>query len=166
MVLGEAQPGARLLRENVVVIFVVIFIGVFLSYMDTLQDDIEVVAVEKTLNEINSALALTLYQHAIEGRLNDLSLLDGENPFIYLAIHHQLPVNYAGSFRSDSEPEGSHIWYYNLDTKVVVYRSGRERRLFELSFQYADVNKNRQFEASVDKIKQLRLIQKMSPAKY
>jgi hypothetical protein len=155
MVLGVAQPGARLLRENIVVIFVVIFIGVFLSYMDTLQDDIEVVAVEKTINEINRALALTLYQHAVEGRLGDLPLLEGENPFAFLSIYKQLPVNYRGSVRNSSTARVINSWYYNLDARRVTYQADTGEREFALVFQYKDRNNNGVFDASIDTVSEL-----------
>lgn len=155
MALRDAQPGAKLLRLDIVVVLVILFIIAFLVYLDRLEEDLRAVAVEKTINEINSALALTLYQHAVEGRLGDLPLLDGENPFVFLAIYKQLPVNYRGSVRTGSTAKVINSWYYNLDARRVIYQAETDVREFAIVFQYKDRNNNGVFDASIDAVAEL-----------
>ena len=155
MVLRNAQPGAKLLRLNIVVILAILFIATFLVYMDRLEEDTRAVAVEKTINEINSALALTLYRHAVEGRLGDLPLLEGENPFVFLAQYRQLPVNYRGSVRNSTTARITNSWYYNLDARRVTYQAETGVREFALVFQYKDRNNNGVFDASIDAVAEL-----------
>ena len=155
MSLRNAQPGAKLLRLDIVVILVIFFIIAFLVYLDRLEEDVRTVAVVKTINEINSALALTLYQHAVEGRLDDLPLLEGENPFVFLSIYKQLPVNYRGSVRNSTSERVINSWYYNLDARRVTYQAETGVREFALVFQYKDRNNNGVFDASIDAVAEL-----------
>ncbi len=151
----NAQPGAKLLRFDIVVTLVVLFIIVFLVYMDRLEEGVRAIAVEKTINEINSGLALTLYQHAVEGRLGDLPLLEGENPFVFLAIYKPLPVNYRGSVRGSTPERVTNSWYYNMDTRRVTYQAETGVREFALVFRYKDKNNNGVFDASIDAVTEL-----------
>lgn len=150
-----SYPGAGKFRSLVGIIIVVILIRLFFVYTDSWEAAVELSAREKTLNEMNSALALTLYQMAIDKSLSKLSSLDKENPFVYLAIYQSLPRNYQGTVNTKFEIDKSG-WYYDLETHLVYYldRFGHVQK-YNLKFEFEDRNNSGKFEYLYDSISNL-----------
>ena len=130
---------------------------IFFSYVEDLEKDVEKVAVAKTINEINSALAVFLYQLTIKKELEQLNLLKDENPFLILAQFSILPRNYGGAVNSIDNNTHSGAWYYILDTKRLVYifLEGDKTNEYALTFDYDDNNRSGEYEPNLDQIKRL-----------
>lgn len=135
-----------------VIIIVAIGIVAFLTINDELQKDVEKASIQKSINEINSSLAIATYQYIVAGKIQDLAAFDGQNPFIFQAIFHALPKNYKGTIRFGETSLENRSWYYNLDSQEVVYYSKDYPQKFRLVFKYEDNNKNGFFDVSVDDI--------------
>lgn len=147
-----SYPGAVRFRSYTVIIIVLTLIGLYFSYTGQWEVRVEMAAKQKTLNEINSALALTLYQMAINRDLASLPKLDSENPFVYLAIYRPIPQNYQGTVRNIHDIKGAG-WYYDLYTRFVYYvdQSGYMQR-YKMVFEFEDINSSGKFEYSYDSI--------------
>lgn len=150
-----SYPGALRFRFVLVIVIMVILIWVFLSHSDNWVAEVESTAQHKTLSEINSALALTLYQMAMDKNLQKLSMLDKGNPFVYLAIYQSLPLNYHGTVSSIKEVKAEG-WYFDLATRLVYYRN-RSGSLQEyvMVFEYKDSNNTGKYEHLIDSITNL-----------
>jgi len=150
-------PEADKFRSIFTVILVLIFITLFFIYIGHLNEGIRQAAKKKTLNEINSALALTLYQLAIDSELDKLSQVENSNPFDFLVLYQTLPINYFGAVKHlQAEELKTTGWYFNINTKRVIYvgtPTGVET--YRLAFDYEDKNNSGQFEYGADKIEGL-----------
>ncbi len=160
MFLDKGQPGANLFRSNVVAILVLIFAVIFFSYISHAEKRIYEIAVERTVNDINASLALTLYSYIVQGKISDLPALDGENPFNFLAKYKQLPINYKGPISHRGEALTMNNWYYDLITRRVLFRAESSLRQFSLKFEYKDKNRNQEFDKNVDQVTSLKIEKK------
>ncbi len=157
MFLYKGQPGANFFRSNVAAILVLVFAVIFFSYISHAEKKIYEVAVERTVNDINASLALVLYQYIIRGETSRLPLLEGENPFVFLAMYKQLPINYRGTVPKDTEML-INSWYYDLGLREVIYRAESGDMHYVLNFRYKDKNLNSKFDTRIDQAEGLRLM--------
>lgn len=79
-----------------------------------------------------------------------MSDFDGENPFTLLAIHKMRVQNYKGAIRSNSENLQHRSWYFNSDSRQVVYHSKSFPMKLKLVFEYVDKDKNESFDPDID----------------
>ncbi len=143
---NSSYSGSAIFRTYGVVIIVLILMGVFFSYTTRWNDEVDQVAHEKILHEINTALAFTLYQMAVNRDLSKLPRLERHNPFVYLAIYQALPKNYHGAV-TDSIGLVKQGWYYDQKTQLVVFvdRKGNMQK-YQMVFEFEDKNKSGEFE--------------------
>ena len=157
------QPGAKQFLHYLVVIIVLILVVIFLWYTSHLERDIERVAMEKTLSEINASLSVsTLVDYMAKGRLEELQLFHKGNPFVFLAANYRLPSNYYGTVRQLDEIDRQGGWYYDMTSQQVVYRSAHDKDylFYELVFLYQDNNGSGRFEMNEDDLKAFKMIKK------
>ncbi len=148
----SSQPDAAKFRSIVVVILVLICISLFLVYTNRWERALEDVSVERVINNLNSALSVTTYQYIIKNKQQSLVGLDGENPFVYLAIHSNLPVNYYGTRDSkDNDVNGG--WFFVKKDGLLYYRYKDKKRIraYRVKFYYQDVNETGKFEMATDR---------------
>ncbi len=154
----SSPPGAYRFRSFFVIIFISICLLIFFHYTEKWDNGFEEVSVQRVITNINSALAITTYQYIIEGRADKLNELDGQNPFKFLAMHGNLPINYYG----EKSIENSNVvggWYFDLDSGRTHYRYNHKEtdRKFLLKLFYDDVNLNNRFEKTIDRNYYLKL---------
>lgn len=135
---------------------------IFLVYMDKLEQDIERVSIDKTINEINASLSVSLYAYVSKGKLEELQEFHRGNPFIFLAANYQLPSNYFGTVSQPGEIVRQGGWYFDLTRQQVIYQSAHDlgQFFYELVFLYEDNNRSGRFEMNEDDLKGFRLINK------
>ena len=157
-----SHPGAILFRLIVMVSLILIFIYVFLVYIEKAEKAIEIQSIEQTKRIIDSALVIAFATHATSGKLDELDRLDGGNPFELLKEYLLLPTSYHGEIGLtdlNGLPSG---WYYDLNTGdilfVPIYLP--EIQVFRVKLDYVDTNKNGSFEAAVDAFSRLSLEKK------
>jgi len=145
-------PGASLFRSIASIILITVFTVFFLYKTDELSSQAELVAVQRTVNQINVALSLVVYELAIKKNLDRLNVVNNQNPFYYLAISQELPENYFGVVRSETEID-KNGWFYEQLNQRVVYRSRENINYrYQLKFTYSDTNNSGSFESSEDKV--------------
>ena len=151
----DSQPGAKRFLNYLVLILILIFIAVFLYSTDQISQQAEQVHIEKTINEMNAAMALTLYEFVVNNQVQELERFDRGNPFVFLATQKMLPANYRGEVNSLAYATGKGAWYYLRDSNTVIYtmRDGGEERRFQLLLKYNDRNANGSFDGKVDTIR-------------
>jgi len=151
----SSHPGAGLFRSVATIIIIVTIAAYFLYKTERLSRDSEIVAMQSMVNQINSALSLVVYELAINKNLANLSRLDQQNPFYYLALSQRLPETYRGVINSEAEISRSG-WYFSRSDSTVVYRtSGDESFWFKLSFNYSDRDNSGEFDPDNDSITSL-----------
>ncbi len=145
-------PGPVVFRSTVALVLIVICIGLFLSYMERWEDEFEDIAVDQVLINIRSTLALEFLQLVAGGHQAKLPNFHLENPFVFLAIHKKVPINYFGVLSGDEVIENKGVWYFDLYSRKAIYiYEGRPlKRMFQVVFKYKDENSNGEFEYGVD----------------
>ena len=100
------------------------------------------------------------------GKAASISELDGSNP---MQLMLEAPENYVGEFRDVDEAAVPHrTWYFNLDTRRLVYRAGRRFAWseadvsptdpeFEVRVAFDDRNGNGHYEPGTDELFGVRL---------
>ncbi len=157
----SSHPGAGVFRSVVLIVLVTLFALYFLIKTDELSEQTELVAVQRTVAEINIALSLVVYDLAVNKRLDKLTELENQNPFYYLALSQDLPDNYYGVVRKESDVT-KNGWFFCLSDQRVIYHSRVNGNYhYRLKFSYSDNNGSGSFEPSGDKITGL-LMQKAS----
>ena len=151
----DSQPGAKRFLNYLILILILIFITVFLYSTEQISQQAEQVHIEKTINEMNAAMALTLYEFVVNNQVQELERFNRGNPFVFLAAKKMLPANYRGEVNNLSYATSKGAWYYLRDSEQVVYRlrDGRQERRFHLLLKYNDRNANGRFDGKVDTIR-------------
>ena len=148
-------------RTAISVILIFVLAGIFLFKMDDVSRRVEETAVKQMLVDINTSLALVVYQTAVKRNFDRLDFLANQNPFHYLALTQDLPKDYHGEVESLSEIKRQG-WYYLRDDKQVIYRNSfDENNYFFLDFSYADLNDSGRYEFEQDSI--IHLVIKKAP---
>lgn len=119
------QAGFSLLELVVVASILAIFAGILLNRMLYYQEVAEKTNMEATVKALQSGLRYEMARALMAGQEIDYQQLSRENPMNWLEVR---PPNYVGAF-SGSPPEGasSGSWYFDLSSRILVYRIGSGR---------------------------------------
>lgn len=142
-----SHPGAGVFRSTLVIIIILLSILYFFHSTRDLGRRVETVAADRVVTEMRQALAMMLYDYAIQGRLNELERFDRENPFVPLSIYRDLPTNYHGVV-SDAGGIAESGWYFDRAERVAVYRHrdpDRPDRKLSLVFVFEDLDGDRRY---------------------
>ncbi|MBU0592981.1 MAG: type II secretion system GspH family protein [Gammaproteobacteria bacterium] len=114
-----------MLELVVVASILAIFAGILLNRMLYYQEVAEKMNMETTAGTLRSALLLKIAEYMTTGRTIEYEQIAQENPMDWLEVK---PPNYVGAF-SGSPPEGasSGSWYFDLSSRILVYRIGSGR---------------------------------------
>ena len=155
------QPGAKRFLNYVVIILVLVAIVWFLIAMSGLEKEVERVAINKSVADINASMALTMYKYISQKRLEELQKFHHGNPFIFMAANYQLPLNYRGTIRSDNEIFKSG-WYFNMASSEAIYQptSNIKRESYMLEFRYLDLNQTGVYELASDSLAFFKMVKK------
>jgi hypothetical protein len=150
MAMGQPQPGAKTFLSFLVLICVLVLVSVFLDRVENLEKKIERVAVSKQVNEINSLLVVTMLEHRINNKLDELAGYHHGNPFEFLVKRIQ-GLNYVENPRAGQESVKG-FWYYDASTGETIYRSGFDasQYRYRLEFEYSDLNRSGSFDKGID----------------
>ena len=163
-VLGPA--GFSLLELVVVIALISLLVGIALNRLLPYIDEAERVAVLTLEGQIRSTLLTAAAKRIASGRAASISELDGSNP---MRLMLEAPRNYAGELRKqdrDSVPRRS--WYFDLDSRRLVYRAGRrlvrdydeqpqQDPEFGVRVAFEDRNRNGRFDPGADELYGVRL---------
>ncbi|MGI9203520.1 MAG: type II secretion system protein [Woeseiaceae bacterium] len=160
-------PGGFSLLELVVVIALIgLLVGIALNRLLPYVDEAERVAVVTLESQIKSTLLTAAAKRIAGGKAASISELDGSNP-MHLML--EAPQNYAGELhRRDSDNVPFRSWYFDLDSRRLVYRIGRrfgwkndDQALqdpeFGVRVAFDDRNRNGQFDPGADELYGVRL---------
>ena len=153
MTIYSPQPGARSLRSIFALIIVIILLATITFYLVEINEQFERVAVEKTISDINSSLSLVLYKYVTEKQIDKLAELEKQNPFIYLSIFSSIPLNYKGTIGNGDNDLEKYSWYFNIESRQIIYTSRNGKRSFAISFEYDDRNNDGKFSSENDAVK-------------
>ncbi len=155
-----SHPGAIVFRLSVMVIIILILIGVFLSYLDENQKQVERASILQTKRIIDSSLVVVFSTYAVKGRLNDLNQVHESNPFDILMEYQMLPPSYQGVIEHEVSPDLAPGWYYLKHRKRVVYKARfiEVDTYFAVLLDYQDTNGSGRFESSIDNFNNLRFV--------
>lgn len=113
------RRGFTLLELMVVVSIIAILSSTLLSRIWIFQEQAEKAAVETTVGNIRSALALQFADLVVHGRMNEAPNMLNQNPINLLA---QRPSNYAGEYYAPKhEDVVSGHWYFDLQNRNLIY---------------------------------------------
>ena len=148
----SVPPGAINYRLTMMVILILILISVFFYKLESSQKEIEKASIEQTTTVITSSLAIVFASHAVNGKIQELYLLAGHNPFEFLDQYQIKPAAYKGETEStfiDSLDAG---WYYLIDKRQTVYISHylSKNYYYKINLEFDDVNRSGQFELGLD----------------
>ena len=115
----DSQSGVKRFLNYLILILILIFITVFLYSTEQIGQEAEQVHIEKTINEMNAAMALTLYEFVVNNQVQELERFDRGNPFVFLATQKMLPANYRGEVNSLAYATSKGAWYYLRDSLCV-----------------------------------------------
>lgn len=115
--------GFSLLELVVVIAIIGILLAVAINRLLPYIDEAERVGVLTLESQIRSTLVMAAAKRIVGGRSASLSELDGSNP---MALMLEAPGNYVGELNArelNSVPRRN--WYFDVDTRRLVYRKGR-----------------------------------------
>lgn len=115
----SGQKGFTLFELVVVIAIISILASFALNRYTRLLVDVERTSMEHDLGVLRSAISMQVAAHYLAGDMQGLSLLAGSNPMKLLS---EQPKNYLGalSHAEVGTVEEGH-WYYDLDSKELVY---------------------------------------------
>ena len=148
-----SHPGAILFRMSIMVTLIAILVVVFFVYVGNVQQNTERAAIIRTKGLIDSSLAIVFATYAVESRLDELSDLEGANPFEFLREYIALPDTYQGEVETGLGSQFAPGWYYLTKPRQVAYKSrylDHDLR-FRLVVNYEDRNGSGRYEADADK---------------
>jgi prepilin-type N-terminal cleavage/methylation domain-containing protein len=158
--------GFSLLELVVVIAIIGILLAVALNRLLPYIDEAERVGVLTLESQIRSTLMTAAAKRIAGGKSATLTEFDGSNP---IALLLEAPDNYAGELRgNDTVGVPRRNWYFDLDSRHLVYRKGRpfgpagERESlddpeFEVRVAYADRNGDGRFQPGIDELWGIRL---------
>jgi general secretion pathway protein G len=113
------RTGFTLLELMVVVSIVGVLSAALMNRIWFYQEQAEKAAMEQTVGNIRSALALKFADLIVQGKMNEAPDMLNQNPMIYLA---QRPGNYAGEYFAPArEDVVSGHWYFDLQNRNLIY---------------------------------------------
>ena len=150
-------PGAFKFRLIAIVILMLIFILVFLSYSNALSIATEKASIQQSKSIINSILAVVFATYTVRGELGRLNDLSGGNPFVYLEKYNMLPSTYRGEIKGEILQDAISGWYYDEEKGLVIYKPFHEKKMyyFTIELDFQDVNGSGYYEAESDQFNRL-----------
>jgi len=160
-----SHPGAILFRLSIMIIVIAILAVIFFRYTEGTQKELERQSILQTRRIIDSSLAVVFASYAVKGRLDELSQLDGANPFVFMQEFNLLPTSYRGEIASENLADLKPGWYYNRAGGDVVYvpRFLSDREWYSLALNYDDDNQSGRFEVESDRFRNLQFVRKPRP---
>jgi hypothetical protein len=153
----SSLPGALIFRAVISVLLISVVTGIFLNKTEQMTGKMDLIARQQVVNEINVALALVVYNLAVNNKLEKLNDLDKSNPFDYLALNQSLPNNYFGVVDRDEKIDRNG-WFYAISKKQAVYNSRQGiKHWYQLSLIFNDINNSNTFDAGSEKLSGLQL---------
>ena len=162
----RGATGFSLLELIVVIVIISILVAVALNRLLPYIDEAERVGVLTMESQIKSTLMTSAAKRIAGGNAASISELDGSNP---MQLMLEAPDNYVGELRgADAASVPHRNWYFNLDTRRLVYRTGRRfgwsapkedtvNPEFEVRVAFDDRNGNGHFEPGADELFGVRL---------
>lgn len=153
------EHDTRLFRFVVLIILILILLGVFTTRVWKLRIAAERVGVAHTIGSLQSAVGIKLSEQLVKSGIGMLPSLHHSNPML---LWNPPPHNYLGEFNTINAPMETGIWYFDIDTKMLVYRvrfpdhfsSSNETypdfARYQLRLDYRDLNHNELFDPSID----------------
>lgn len=115
--------GFSLLELVVVIAIIGTLLGVAINRLLPYIDEAERIGVLTLESQIRSSLMTVAAKHIAGGRSASIAEFNGSNP---IELMLEAPDNYVGELSSrDSASVPRRNWYFNLDTRRLVYRKGR-----------------------------------------
>ena len=156
--------GFSLLELLIVIIIISALLGFAIDRLLKLQVQAERSSMEGIIGTLQSAIALTISEHIAKDKIPQLKKYLNSNPMALLA---DTPINYLGSFDGDPEQPEPASWWYDQNSRSLVYFvlnhehfsvESEQKRLakFKIIAVYDDNNSNERFDRR-DTLKGLRL---------
>lgn len=115
----SGQKGFTLFELVVVIVIISILATFALDRYARLLVDVERTSMEHDLGVMRSAISMQVAAHYLAGEMEALRLLADSNPMELLA---EKPTNYVGILsREKAETIEKGAWYYDLDSKELIY---------------------------------------------
>lgn len=106
------------------------FVGIFLDRMSFYQEYAEKTAMELTAANIRAGLRSRVAELILANRAADIARLADDNPINFL---DKLPYNYVGEFDSAPPEPVAGKWYYDRQTRELVYSVNNRRHFASLA---------------------------------
>lgn len=156
---NNLQRGFTFLELTFVIIIISTLVFFSLDRLWAIRAAAERVSVIQVVGNIKSALGLEVVRLALEGKMDDIALLEKANPISLLA---QAPTTYIGEKENDNVTETG-IWYFDKKNKALIYNvifdenfkttlKGLPRIRHQIKLIYNDNNNNKQFDFGYDNI--------------
>lgn len=158
---SNRSRGFSLLELVVVVAIIAVLMAIAVSKYLALAVEAERVMMESVLSTLRVAVNMKMAEYIVEGRINDVRLLENSNPMSRLS---QTPNNYAGELEG-TEAAGVQggTWYFDRAEHTLVYRAhnvnyfqtaleGPARARFRVRLLFEDRDGDRVFKAPTDKL--------------
>lgn len=135
-----------------------ILIAAALKMLVRFSVDAEQMDMRQVLESIDQSVISLMGQHLVDDELANLYPMQGHNPMRLLKV---APENYMGERGNADKKPGTGYWYYNYDTRALVYRVKHDSYFnswgprdseaeFKLIFKFTDNNNNNRFDKEVD----------------
>lgn len=163
---ADGARGFSFLELVVVIAIIGILLAVAISRLLPYIDEAERVGVLTMESQIKSTLMTSAAKRIAGGQAASISELNGSNPMLLML---EAPKNYVGELRaSDASSIPRRNWYFDLNTRHLVYHIGRRfggsdddefmhDPEFEVRVAFDDRNGNGRFEPGTDELYGVRL---------
>lgn len=161
------SKGFSLFELTVVITIIAILLAVALDRLLPYIDEAERIGVLTTESQIRSSLVMVAAKRIARGEAASIVALSGSNP---MSLMLEAPANYTGeSERGMSPPVPLRSWYFDVNSRHLVYRPGRplawlnrdepvESPEFEVEVAFNDRDSNGVFEPIRDELHGVRLV--------
>ncbi len=132
------QPGAKRFLHYLVIIIVLILFVVFLQRVAEVEEVVEKTAIEKKFNEFNSVLMVLTMEHVVNNKQHQLINYHHTNPFKLIETRTTI-INYFGEVGGEAGLQKKGGWYFDQNTKDVLYHSSQGEIIrFQLVYSLAN----------------------------
>jgi len=162
----HANRGFTLLELVLVVVIIGVLLKVAIDRMLPWLDEAERVSVLTVESQLKNTLVMEAAQRIVRGQSASIAQLERSNP---MALLLEAPDNYVGVRRADAGNLPERGWYFDPDSKRLVYRIGepysprlRDRNWtspeFEVRVIFEDRDADGVFDAANDELFGVRLL--------